>query len=234
MFGWLERIIVFTLVMLKRFLASIILFYILGWKTDKGFNSYYPYRRGKHIITYANASRLDQTLGVLFCISYDIPYISVGAQEVENIPVLGYVLKRAGIIFIDRMRNTNTVKYISERLKIHENFVFAVTLTSEKTKTRNIKIKPKFYQLAYDTHANVHIMKIDFTTQTVSMERIVPDTIIQTQTYEKIKEIMLEAIQKEKSYDLSSFRTSIINVNRSILTYMPPLIVICILAKVLF
>jgi len=236
----LTRLIMFIIVTLKRIFATFILIKILGWKITRTYNAYFQYRKGRHIIVYAHTSAYDAVLGYLMCVMYDIPMIGVGKKELTEIPIFGWFMKQMSMIFIDRKKNTNTAKYISDELDKYKNFVFVIA--PEGTRNRTDDIKSGFYYIGVNTRAYLHIARIDYTHQTLCVDEIASDVIFQSSPYDQIKALVIDEMKKEKPYypknchlvEDKSIKTSLININRSWLIYIPPLMVTYILLSTIY
>lgn len=235
LFTWIGQIIIFIFVTLRRLLATFVLSKLMGWKITRSYNAYFQYRKGRHIIIYAHTSVYDDMLGYLMCIMYDIPMVGVGKKELTEIFILGWFMRQMNMIFIDRKKNTNTTQYISNALDKYKNFVFVIA--PEGTRNKVDDIKSGFYYIGVNTRANLHIAKIDYSNQMISVDEIASDIELQTSNYDQIKKLVVTEMKKEKPYcpdqchliEDKSFRTSLINVNRSWLIYLPPFIVFYIM-----
>jgi len=226
----------FWCVLFKRLLASFILTRVLGWRMAKSYNGYFNYRTNRHVLIYAHTSAYDGIIGYLACVAYDLPVIGVGKKELLDIPIFGYFLNMMdSIIFIDRKKNANTVDYISKELEQRKNFVF--TISPEGARSKVTDIHSGFYYVAINTKASIHIARLNYENQTITLDEIVPTAVVQTTTYDKIKTKVLNEMEKEIPYHPDSYHllhtmpssTSIININRSWLTYLPLLIVLYIM-----
>lgn len=239
-FTWITQFIMFIFVTIRRLFTKFILSNLMGWKITRSYNSYFPYRKGRHVIIYAHTSAYDAVIGYLMCVMYDIPMVGVGKKELTEIPILGWFMRNMNMIFIDRKKNTNTTKYISDALNKYKNFVFVIA--PEGTRNRVDDIKSGFYYIGVNTQAHLHIARLDYSNQTVSVDEIASDIELQTINYDKIKERVIAEMKKEKPYypehchmvEDKSIKTSLINVKRSWLIYLPPLIVIYIMFTTLY
>ena len=239
-FIWINQLIMFIIVTLKRLLATFILFNLLGWKITRSYNAYFQYRKGRHIIVYTHTSIYDAIIGYLVCVIYDIPMVGVGKKELAEIPIFGWFLKQMNMIFIDRKKNTNTAKYISDELDKYKNFVFVIA--PEGTRSKVNDIKSGFYHIGINTRSHLHLAKINYSDQTISVDELASDVFLQTQEYDKIKSIVIEEMKNEKPYcpdhchliEDKSIKTSLFNIRRSCIIYIPPMIVMYILIMTLY
>src|SRR5579872_6384925 len=183
MFNLLKQFIVFIYVTLKRLLASIVLFNILGWKITQSYNSCFQYRKDRHVMIYAHTTAYDAIIGYLVYTAYDIPVIGVAKQELSQIPILGYIMKQMDVIFIDRVRNTNTAKFISDELDKRRNFVFVISPEGSRNKVKDIR--SGFYYIAANTHSNLNIIRLNYETQTITIDNIASAHMIQTLSYDE-------------------------------------------------
>jgi hypothetical protein len=225
----------FIYVTIKRILASFILTKILGWEISKNYNTYFQYRKGRHVWIYAHTSTYDGILGYLAYVAYDIPVVGVAKMELSQLPVLGYFMRKMDVVFIDRIRNTNTAKYISDELDKKKNFVFVISPEGSRHKVKDIR--SGFYYIAANTKADLHMISINYETQTIDVNELATNSIIQTTTYDNIKTLVTNEMEKESPYhpedyhllNKQNIKTSIINIYRSWLIYLPPLTVLYIL-----
>lgn len=224
----------------KRFAASFVLRHVLGWRINRDYNSYGSLRKGKHILVYAHTSVYEPLIGYLVSVAYDIPVIGVAKRELRDIPLLGRFMTNINAIFIDRQKNTNTTKYISDELNKMKDFTFSIS--PEGTRSLVNDLKSGFFYIAEKTRADLYIARFDFESHIFSVEEIANDVIIQTTPYEKIKEMVEIEMRKEKPYYperchlVSSDtikKTSLIGTERSILIYFPPFIVTTIMINIL-
>lgn len=240
MFNLVKQLIVFIYVTIKRLLASLILFNILGWRMTQSYNSCFQYRKDRHVIIYAHTSSYDAIIGYLIYTAYDIPVVGVAKQELSQVPILGYLMKHMDVIFIDRVRNTNTAKFISDELDKKRNFVFVIAPEGSRNKMKDIR--SGFYYISANTHSNLHIIRLNYESQTITIDNIASANMIQTLSYDKIKNITIDEMKKECPYHPDSYhlitkpdsKTSIININRSWLIYVLPLIVLYIMISSLY
>lgn len=239
-FTTLYNITVFLLLFFRRFIATLILKHILGWRINRNYDSYEQLRKGRHVMVYAHTSVCDPLIGYLVAIAYDLPLIGVAKRELCDVPFLGRFIRRMSAIFIDRQKNTNTTKYISEELDKITHFVFAIS--PEGTRSLTNDLKSGFFYIAEKTRADLWIAHFDFENQVFSVEEIVNDVVIQTTEYRKIKELVETEIKKEKPYhpdrcylvDPDTMKkTSLIGIKRTVLIYIPPFIVIMILINIM-
>jgi len=235
MFTMLMQFFMFMYVTLKRMLATFILTKVLGWEITKNYNNYYQYRKGRHVWVYAHTSTYDGILGYLAYVAYDLPVIGVAKMELSQIPILGYFMRQINVIFIDRVRNTNTAKFISDELDKKKNFVFVISPEGSRSKVDDIR--SGFYYITSNTKADLHMIRIDYENQTIAVDPIATNEVIQSTPYDTIKTLVVDEMKKESPYHPEDYhllskhinKTSIININRSWLIYVPPIIVVYIM-----
>lgn len=239
-FTAIYRILMFLMLSVKRFTASFLLKNVMGWRINRDYDSYGPLRKGRHVVVYAHTSFYEPLIEYLVSVIYDIPLIAVAKRELRDIPLFGKFLSCLNLIFIDRHKNTNTTKYISEELDKTKDFVFSIS--PEGTRSLVSDLKSGFFFIAEKTHANLCIARFDFENHMFSIEDIVNDVVIQTTKYEKIKDMVEIEMRKEKPYHPEKChlvsgstikKTSLICAERSILIYFPPFIVIMIMINIL-
>ena len=235
MFGWLIQFLTFLYVTFKRMLASFILTNILGWQITKNYNTYSQYRKGRHVWIYAHTSTYDGILGYLAYTAYDLPMVSVAKMELSKIPIIGYFMKKMDVVFIDRIHNTNTAKHISDELDKKKNFTFSISPEGSRSKVKDIR--SGFYYIAANTKADLHIIRINYENQTITVDPLATTDIIQSTSYDKTKELVVDEMKKESPYHPNDYhlltkqniKTSIINVNRSWLKFIPLIVVLYIM-----
>ena len=237
------------LLSIKRFIALFILKYVIGWriicdsnsrKINCDYNSYDFLRKGKHVMVYAHTSIYESLIGYLVSVAYDIPLIAVVKQELRDILWIGYVIKYFNFIFIDRQKNTNTTKYISEELNKQKDFTFGIA--PEGTRSLVRELKSGFFYIAKKTNADLYIARFNFEDHIFSIEAIANEVAIQSTQCEKIKTIVENEMRKEKPYRPERCHlvqramiktTSLIRIERSILIYFPPFIIITIMVHII-
>jgi 1-acyl-sn-glycerol-3-phosphate acyltransferase len=235
----LYRQIVFLLIRLNQCMFEFILKYILGWKVKGNYNSFDHLREGKHIIVYTHTSIYDPVLGYMMALIYDLPLIAAGSQEFHNIPIIWRLFN---IIFIDRKASMDTTHYISNHLSKYKDFLFAIA--PERSCKKVNDIKSDFFHIALMTGSDIHIAHFDFENQVISIEELMNDIIVQTSSYEVIKQQIKEVLGKEKPYypdachlvkvlPRKANHTAIINIDRTWLIFLPPACVLMIMVNIL-
>jgi hypothetical protein len=174
------------------------------------------------IYTHESLSIREPLIGYLVATAYDIPIIGVSKKEIRDIPILGRIMNFfLTAIQIDRQKNTNTTKYIARELDKIPNFVFAVAND----------VKSCFINIAENSHADIYVAHFDFEKHIFSVNDVINEIIVQTSSYEKLK-LLVENEIKKKYHDVPN--TSLINVRRTILLYVPPLVVSFIMFVTLY
>jgi hypothetical protein len=217
----------------------LIIKYVFGWKIDKSYEDCEPLRKGKHVIIYAYTSVYEIIIGYIVSIAYNIPII--GTYKTSNkfpedmvsitykSTYLNKILNMIGIMMTDKNKSTNTVKYISDELNKIENFGFIISFDGTKS---------SFYNIAIKTSSDVWMCSFDFTSHIISLKQLISKQSIQSADYEKIHHMIEIEMKKEKPYipdkcifvaDQIINHTSVIALNRSIIIWIPPIVVIIIL-----
>lgn len=240
-FTCIYNILTYWIRCIKSFIASFILRHILGWRTGSDDNSY-NLRSGKHVIVYVHTSIYESFIGYLVSVAFYIPVISIANRELidRDIPLLDRFMKNLNSMFINRQKNTVTVKYIADELNSHTDFVFYIS--PEATKLLVSDLKSDFFTIAEKTHANLHIARFNFESHIFSVKEIMNNVIIQTTKYDKIKGMVEMEMSKEIPYypekchlvtNCMIKKTSLIRIDRSMLIYLPPFIVTSIMINIL-
>lgn len=225
----------FLYVFIKRMLATFILTKILGWQITKNYNAYSNYRKGRYVWIYAHTSAYDGILGYLAYVAYDLPVVGVAKTELSQIPIIGYFMRQMDVIFIDRVRSTNMAKHISDELDKKKNFVFVISPEGSRSKVDDIR--SGFYYITANTKADLHMIRINYENQTIAVDPVATNDVIQSMTYDNVKSLVLIEMEKENPYHPEDYhlltdhcvKTSIININRSWLKYIPLIIVVYIM-----
>jgi 1-acyl-sn-glycerol-3-phosphate acyltransferase len=222
--------------LIKRLIAIFILRSVLGWSVDKSYNDYESLRKGKHIVTYAITGDYEIIMGCLLAHAYDIPIIIIAKDELGKIPIISRVFGfLSDMVFVDRKSHMNTTEFIANDLKSRKNY--ALLIAPEGTRSRVDDLKSGFYNIALETCSDIYHMAIDFENHTIGIVLVTNDAVVQTSSYEKIKGMVEEKFMKDKPFqperchliDLSKTKkTSLVNINKSLVIYIPPLIVVVI------
>jgi hypothetical protein len=210
--------------MIIQYLCLFILKYILGWKIEKPIDKPDIYSNKHNVIIYNHTSTYDLIIGYLISRAYNIPLINTAHGD-PDIPYFDRFLINNGFIIIDRKKDHNTVKYISDRLNEKERFNFSISPLSLDN------IKPGFFNIAMETKSDLWIGQFDFEKQLFRLKNI------NTTEYDKLIHVIEKEIREEKPYnpykcyitENKSYKSSIINISRSIIIYIPPIIVMMIL-----
>lgn len=230
----IKNIFIKILLLVKRFICYIVLYGILGWRHNGLLQSLEQYKKGKYVLIYAHTSWLDGLIGYMFGMIHGIPIIGSTKKETQYVPILGWVMKNLiNVVFIDRDKNMGTVNTISDSLKQLDNYVFIIS--PEGSRKRVSDIRSGFFNIARNTEASLLISRLNYANQTIELEKIVSSAQITTTTYENIKSKVVESMSTESPYHPHNCHliknpdmikpTSIINIQRSILLYIPLIIV---------
>ena len=181
-------------------------------------------------------------LGALFGYSCNIPIKGVAKKELETVPLLGRLGKMMGTIFIDRRSNTNTTKYIADELNKEKHYMFFIA--PEGTRKKTECIRSGYFHIAQKTDSSIVLFDINFEKQNFDLVDISNSVVVQTTTYDKMKQKVEEVFKSQIPYhpeqctftDASrnaGIKTSFINLKSSCLLYVPPMIVGYIVFQVL-
>ena len=211
---------------LKKSLSILLLKYILGWDISE--NKYLE--KGKNIIIYGQGSMYKHLIGYLLSLRYRIPSITLVEKELKDDMILGRLLKQTNLIFIDRKKHTNVIKYISDELSKRSDYILSISSDTGTHGSLDLindnltdLIVQDYYQIHKITGSNIHMALFDFENQVLVIKNIngtkkeINDSII---LYKDKKEVDIE-------------KSSIINIRRSILIYIPPICIFYILVRVL-
>lgn len=222
---------------IKRYIATFLLKSILGWDIDKSYDEYESLRKGKHIITYAHTSDYEMIIGCLLAHAYNFPIITIAKDELGRIPVISKLFSiLSEMIFIDKKSSMNATELIANDLRAKTSFVLLIA--PEGTRNRVEEIKSGFYHIALETNSDIYHIAIDFENHTLTTTLIANDAVVQTVPYAKIKTSVEEQMKKDKPFlperchlvDPTKIgNTSLINRNKTLLIYIPPLIVLMIM-----
>jgi 1-acyl-sn-glycerol-3-phosphate acyltransferase len=217
-------------------MALLILKYIMGWRFKC--DSYELLRKGRHVIVYAHTSIYELLIGHLVSVIYDVPLIAIAKKELRDIPIICQLMRYFDLIYIDRQKNTNTTKYISEKLNKMSDYVFIIS--PEGTRWLTNDLKSGFFHIAKKSHADLWMARFDFENHIFSIQGVANGDDIQTSEYETIKHIVENEPRKENPYypercHLVSNRkkTSLIGIQHSVLFFIPPFIIITIMIKII-
>lgn len=199
------KFVIFLCNQVRYLIASFIFYNALGWTLSKGSNLSVNYKSGKHIITYVHTSMYDRLICWLLFELYGIKSISTIQNE-----TLKYLMSDS--IFIDKIKNFNTVKTISDDLNQRSSFNFVSDL------------KHDIYQIAFNTCADINLIHFDFVAHSVTIDTF-SNSFVQTVPLDKVK----GAIQDKLKSNNHPNNYSIINTKKSICVYVPFIIVFYIL-----
>lgn len=230
----ITQIYINVLMMIKRLVCYVLLYGILGWRHNRTSESLEQYKKGKYILIYAHTSWLDGLIGYMFGTIHGIPIIGSTKKETQNVPILGWVMKNLiDVVFIDRDKNMGTVNTISDSLKELDNYVFIISPEGSRKKVNDIR--SGFFNIARNTEASLVISRLNYVNQTIELEKIASSAQISTTTYENIKSKVIESMSTEAPYHPHNCHliknpdmipsTSIINIQNSMLLYIPLVIV---------
>lgn len=154
-------------------------------------------------------------------------------------------------IYSERGINKNTTECIINELLQYQNFVF--TIAPEGTRKKTDDVRSGFYHIATKTGSSIQIAYIDFQDQNISIKELFDEAMVQTTSYEVVKKEVEIAMSKEKPYypencylvsnnenpdikidNKCAIKVSLININRSLLLYVPPLIVLSIMMRQIY
>jgi hypothetical protein len=225
---------------LSRFAANVILTKLLGWKIDKSYDDYKILRKGKHVLTYTHTSEYEIAIACLLAYAYDLPIVTVAKDEMGKIPIISKLLSvLTDMIFIDKKNNISTTDFVAKELKDKNDFVLLISPEGSRKKVDDIK--SGFYNIANESNSDIYHIAVDFENHTIATKHIVNDAIVQTKQYEKIKKLVEDEMRKDKPYyvdqchlvdPLKISQTSLMDKNRSMLIYIPPLVVLLIVVNI--
>ena len=220
----------------RRFMALFILKHVMGWRIKC--DSHELLRKGRHVIVYAHTSIYELLIGHLVSVIHDVPLIAIAKKELGDIPIVGQLMRYFDVIYIDRQKNTNTTKYISEKLNKMTDYVFIIS--PEGTRGLTNDLKSGFFYIAKKSHADLWIARFDFENHIFSIQGVANEDDIQTSEYETIKHIVENEMRKENPYYPerchlvpNTKKTSLIRIQHSILFFIPPFIIMTIMIKIL-
>lgn len=219
--------------MIKQYLSLFILKYILGWQIE--INRYKtphilaPTER--NVVIYIHTSIYDLIIGYLVAMAYDIPLTGATVGDAD-IPYINTLIQKLGFMIIDKKKDMNTVRYIAKQLNEKTNFCFSIMPLSID------QLKPGFFHIATETKSDLWFSHINFESQTFTTKLI--SRYSDLVDYDKIKTLVEAEIKQEKPYicykyniiENNNYKPSLINISRSIIVYIPPLIVMMILIRV--
>lgn len=238
-FSAIYQIVIHSFHFLRKLFAIILLKYILGWRI-RNFDDIKDYKKGKHVVIYAQTSVIDSIFGLLISMIYDISFVSTGKIELKTTPIIGRLMKYLDVIYIDRKKIDNSTNYISNELSQRKDFCFTISPEGHIKKAKDIN--SGFYQIAKNTEADIIMIRFDYENHIISKEEIANDAIVAVSDYEPIKKLVETAFSKEKPYRPEYChlinpgkvgKTSIISYKNSILIYVPLVIVLLIMMNVL-
>lgn len=136
-------------------LASIIV-KIIGWKIDIKTPIY-----DKSLFVVApHTSNLDFLVGYFCYCSLGYKSHFIIKKSWFNFPVIGYLLKKAGGIGVDRKKAKGFTNEIIK--EFHSRDVFHVAITPEGTRKRVKKWKKGFYLIAEGAKVPIILIKMDY------------------------------------------------------------------------
>ena len=201
-----------------KYLALFILKYILGWKIIGDHSNYDYFKYGKHVIIFDYKSIYELFLGYLLSKIFGIKlHICANSESFIRHKFISYIFSNVEMIYLDE-NNIGNDKYITEYLNKRNDFVF-------------ISDNKLFYNVARSTNADLNILLFDYENNMIRQKEIASDIIIQTQSNEEVNKIYSNLLSNNHN---PHYVKSIINIKRSILLLVPPLIVGYILITTIF
>lgn len=231
------RFLISLFLTIRSFISKLLLKNILGWNIEGLYDSYDYLRKGKHVIIYNHTSVYESIIIYLFSLTYDIPIISIAKKELTQVPFFGKIMIIFNNIYIERRNDKNTVAYITNELVKRDNFI--IVIASKNTIKKTNDFKSDFFHIALNTESCIHVANINFEDQIVSIVQLFDKETIKISSYDSIKEQTKIIMDKQKPYykktnnenNRNNKYTSFINMERSLLLYIAPLIVLNIILK---
>lgn len=242
----LKKIIFYIIFKIKAFCSVLILDYILGWVIINSINTMDSNSK-RHIVIYTRTSFCEHMIGYLLSLRYQIPLVFLVEKELKKDPISDIILKLINRIYVDRSYSDEkkeadgAITYIASELAKYDNHIFAilidgVQISQEEKKQGEFHKLQGFYQIAKKTESMIHQIIFDFENQILKTENI------QNYEYNAMITKILEGIKNEKPYTDTTLekgkqkikKTSMINMSKSILMYIPPLFIIYVLFTLFF
>jgi hypothetical protein len=227
-------------------LSVLILEYIMGWDicvslTRSMFNE-------KHIMIYSHASFYEHLIGYLLSLRYQTPLIFLAENDMNDDLITEKFLRTAmDLIYVDRKKD-DVVSHVIESLAPHsDGYIFAIlmegsgsdTVSKSGLKNTNVPLQilhdnslkkhqmfQGFYQIAMRTNSQIHQAIFDFENQVMRIENI------DNSDYDQMIEKLTYGFKNEIPYHDKMKSTSMINVNRSVLIYFPPMFIFFVLSQI--
>lgn len=146
-------------------LISKFIFWLLGWKLDKGLN---PNIKKCVLIQAPHTSNWDFVIGKLASYQYNLkPKIFI-KDSLFFFP-LGSLLRTLGGLPVNRKTNNNTVQEIAYQLSVQDDLM--VLLTPEGTRSHNPKWKKGFYYISKTSRAPIYLVHIDYAKKEIGFSK---------------------------------------------------------------
>lgn len=232
---------------IRSCISILILKYIIGWRFKQNSKSYTKYRTGKYVAIYSHTSIYDHLIGVLFSYAFNLKFITVGTHRsghklghklVNDVQsTTQYLYDLVDTIIIDPRKNKQTTcEDIIKNLDSKENYIFSIC--PEGSIHRTSGFKSGFYKISKSIRSDILLFDLDYNKHTVDLRKIIDSNIILTSPYPRIVEIVTEEMIRSTPFNASrtflevKFKpTSLMNINGSLLRFVP---LICVLTIVAF
>jgi len=137
------------------------------------------------IIEAPHTSNWDFILGIMAALSTGIKFRFIIKKE-WNKPIIGYVLKQLGVIFIDRSKSTGLTQQIIAQFKTMEEG--HIIFTPEGTRSRVNQWKSGFYITAHEAQLPISLAYIDYASKKIGIDHTLYPTGNMKKDGKKIKE----------------------------------------------
>jgi hypothetical protein len=210
---------------LKRFIASLLLHYILGWRMKGENKSFNLIQNGKHMIIYMNTHIIDKIICELFCMAYNIPAIATKIETMKDSPTI------IETIVINKSEN-NVSSYIINELSNMKNYAYLPQIEEIMKDNDKDIINPLYFNIAQKAGTDLYMIRLDFSSNTIHVEELATDIYIQTNSHNTLKKLIHNKLKNEKPFNPNAFDINTINYlprfmnyKKSFLLMLPPLYV---------
>jgi hypothetical protein len=228
---------------IRSCIAVFVLEYILGWKFKQSNNVYIKHQSGKYVAIYLHTSIYDHLIGVLFSYAFNLKFITIGAyrskKDIQQTNIKYLIYNLFDTILVDPHKNKQTTcEDIIRNLHTKENYVFSIN--PEGSIYRTSGFKSGFYKISKSIKSDILLFDLDYNKHEVDLKKIIDSNIVLTAPYDRIIEIVSEEMTQsipfhsgrtflisDKDSNVINKPTSLININCSLLRFIP---LICVLS----
>jgi len=203
----------------------------------------------KHIMIYSHASFYEHLIGYLLSLRYQTPLIFLAENEMNDDLITKRFLRTTmDLIYVDRKKDDEVSHVIESLVSRSNGYIFAILISGSDIgsgeskpglKNTNVPLQilhnnslkkhqmfQGFYQIAMRTNSQIHQAIFDFENQTMRIENI------DSSDYDQMIEKLTHGFKTEIPYHDKMKTTSMINVNRSVLIYFPPMFILFVLSQI--